>query len=201
MPQPYNTPRTECGTSDVVWACAVIVCQRRARTGRLAVLAAPPLMRRGGWGAGRGGVGRGGTSAGAGWAWCSTCSLHSASVRFPGSLMLADSASLRYVQPAHCYTTPTAPPPPPPPSPPPPPPRPQLAPAARPRRTPCPPAAPPPAKGGAASTAIRPVRARRLYICYGAFTFVMFVVSICTVIFTYVMFVDAICNDVALHLS
>ena len=187
MPILYNTPRTECGTSDVVWACAVIVCQRRARPGRLAVLAAPPLMRRGGWGAGRGGGGRGGTSAGAGWAWCSTCSLHSASGRFPSSLPLADSAPLRYVQPAHCYTTPT--------------PRPQLAPAARPRRMPCPPAAPPPAKGGAASTAIRPGRARRLYICYGAFTFVMFVVSICTVIFTYVMFVDAICNAVALHLS
>lgn len=186
MPIPYSTPRTECGTSGVVWVCAVIVCQRRARPGRLAGLAAPPLMRRGGWGAGRGGVGRGGTSAGAGWAWCSTCSLHFASVRFPGSLVLADSASLRYVQPAHCYTTPT--------------PRPQLAPAARPRHMPCPPAAPPPAKGGAASPAIRPVRARRLYICYGAFTFVMFVVSICTVIFTYVMFVVAICYGSSLHL-
>lgn len=187
MPQPYNTPRTECGTSDVVWACAVIVCQRRARTGRLAALAAPPLMRRGGRGASRGGGGRGGTRAGAGRASLRTCGLSFASGRFPGSLARADCAPLRYVQPAHCYASPA--------------PRPQLAPAARPCRMLRPPAAPPPAKGGAASAASLPVRARRLYICYGAFTFVMFVVSICTVDFTYVMFVVSICNGSSLHLS
>lgn len=171
----------------MVWACAVIVCRRRARPGRLATLAAPPLMRRGGWGASLGGGGRGGTRAGAGWASLRTCGLLSASGRFPASLTLADSAPLRYVQPAHCYATPT--------------PRPQLAPAARPRRMLRPPAAPPPAKGGAASVASLPVRARRLHICYGAFTFVMFVVSICTVIFTYVMFVVSICDGSSLHLS
>lgn len=160
---------------------------RRARPGRLATLAAPPLMRRGGWGATRGGGGRGGTRAGAGWASLRTCGLLSASGRFPGSLARADSAPLRYVQPAHCYATPT--------------PRPQLAPAARPRRMLRPPAAPPPANGGAASVASLPVRARRLYICYGVFTFVMFVVSICTVDFTYVMFVVSICIGSSLHLS
>ena len=160
---------------------------RRARPGRLAALAAPQSMRRGGWGASRGGGGRGGTHAGAGWASLRTCGLLFASGRFPGSLARADSAPLRYVQPAHCYAPPT--------------PRPQFAPAARPRRMLRPPAAPPPANWGAASAASRPVRARRLYICYGVFTFVMFVVSICTVDFTYVMFVVSICTGSALHLS
>ena len=187
MPIPYKTPRAKRGRSDVIGACAVISYSRRARPGRLAALAAPPLMRRWRRGASHGRGGRGGTRAGAGRASLRTCGLLFASGRFPGSLARADSAPLRYVQPAHCYAPPA--------------PRPQLAPAARPCRMLRPAPPPPPAKGGAASAAIRPVRARRLYICNAGFNYVMFVVSICTVIFTYVMFVVAICNGSALHLS
>lgn len=186
MPRPYNTPQAKRGGCDVVWVCAVMAYIRRARPGRLAALPAPPLMRRWRRGASRGRGGRGGTRAGAGRASLRTCRLSFASGRFPGSLARADSAPLRYVQPAHCYATPA--------------PRPQLAPAARPCRMLRPAPPPPPAKGGAGSAASLPVRARRLYICYGVFTFVMFVVSICTVDFTYVMFVVSICNGSDLHL-
>lgn len=63
--------------------CAVIVWRRRGRAGRLAALAAPPLMRRGRRGAPRGGGGRGGTRARAGWA----------------SLRLRDLAALRDAPP------------------------------------------------------------------------------------------------------
>lgn len=187
MPIPYKTPQAKRGGSDVVWACTVMAYSRRARPGRLAALAAPPLMQRWRRGASRGRGGRGGTRAGAGRASLRTCGLSFASGRFPVSLSLADSAPLRYVQPAHCYAPPA--------------PRPQLAPAARPCRMLRPAPPPLPAKGGAASAASLPVRARRLHICHGAFTFVMFVVSICTVIFTYVMFVVSICTGSALHLS
>ena len=54
----------------LAWVCTVIVCRRRGRAGRLAALAAPPLMRRGGGGLRAAGAGAGhlarGVGAGAG---------------------------------------------------------------------------------------------------------------------------------------
>lgn len=75
--------------------CAVIVCGQRGRPGRLAALAAPPLMRRGGGGLRAAGAGAGhlarGEGAGAGHLARSRGGLRSAR---------ATSASLRVASPA-----------------------------------------------------------------------------------------------------